>query len=176
MTESLHKTRLYHKVFQTRWFAIEATTEAYSNSEPYYRLSCSDSAVILGVTRDKRIILVRQFRPALGVYTLEFPSGYINDGESRVDAAEREFAEETGFVCDSMTYIGSFTVAPSRINTMLHFFLGKDAESVGEEKAEKEIEVVLVTEDKLKQLISDGLLLEVAGSAIYLAARLKGLL
>jgi len=176
VAESSLKTRLYHKVFQTRWFAIEATTEAYSDSEPYYRLSCSDSAVILGVTRDKKIILVRQFRPALGAYTLEFPSGYINDGESHADAAEREFREETGYVCNSMTYLGSFTVAPSRINTMLHFFFGKDAEPVNGSGAEGEIEVVLVTEDKLKHLISDGQLLEIAGSAIYLATKLKGFL
>jgi ADP-ribose pyrophosphatase len=132
--------------------------------------------VILGVTRDGKIILVRQFRPALGIYTIEFPSGYINDGEPRIDAAKREFTEETGYVCDSMTYIGSFTVAPSRINTMLHFFVGKDAESAGEERTEKEIEVVCLTEEQLKRLIADGQLLEVAGSAIYLAARLKGFL
>ncbi len=176
MRESLNKTCLYHKVFETKWFAIEATLEAYSNNEPYYRLSCSDSAVILAVTNDQKIILVRQFRPALGIYTLEFPAGYLCGEETSTNAAERELVEETGFICSSMTFMGSFTVSPSRINTMLHFFFGEGASVANDKKKEDDTEVILVTEDELKKLIVEGQLLEVAGSAIYLAAKLKGFL
>lgn len=44
------------------------------------------------------IILVKQYRPPLGKYTIEFPSGLIDSGETASDAGIRELKEETGYV------------------------------------------------------------------------------
>lgn len=171
-----HKTVLFHKVFETEWFSIEATSDKFPNNKPYYRLSCADSVIMLAVTEEQKIILVRQFRPALGVYTLEFPAGYVDKGESAIKAVKREFYEETGFVCKSVIPMGSYKLAPSRINNNLHFFFGKAIKTKHEIKSSGQIEVVLVTEDKLKQLIIEEQLLEVTGAAIYLSAKLHGFL
>lgn len=43
------------------------------------------------------IILVKQYRPPLQKYTIEFPSGLIDVGENISEAALRELQEETGF-------------------------------------------------------------------------------
>ena len=59
-------------------------------------IETADYVSILAVTADGRIPLVRQFRPALGRFTLEFPGG-MRDGDEAPDAcAIRELAEETG--------------------------------------------------------------------------------
>ncbi|KAF9184356.1 hypothetical protein BGZ51_003377 [Haplosporangium sp. Z 767] len=47
------------------------------------------------------IVLVIQYRPALGAYAIEFPSGLIDAGELPEDAALRELGEETGFSTQS---------------------------------------------------------------------------
>ncbi|KAG0205499.1 nudix hydrolase-like protein [Mortierella sp. GBA30] len=47
------------------------------------------------------VVLVVQYRPALGAYAMEFPSGLIDAGELPVQAALRELEEETGFGDDS---------------------------------------------------------------------------
>jgi 8-oxo-dGTP pyrophosphatase MutT (NUDIX family) len=47
---------------------------------------------------DGELILVSQFRPPTGRYTLEFPAGLIDAGEDGMTAGLRELTEETGFV------------------------------------------------------------------------------
>lgn len=158
-------------VFETEWFSIE---EVPYNERPYYRLSCNDSVEILAVTNDKKIILVRQFRPALGMHMLELPAGYIDETESKESAVERELREETGFICDSTAFLGSFKIKSSRINNTLNFFYGKGAKLVDINKNKEKTEVVLVTFDEFEELIIKGEFIEVAGFSIYFLAKLKG--
>lgn len=47
---------------------------------------------------DGELILVSQFRPPTGRYTLEFPAGLIDPGEDAMTAGLRELTEETGYV------------------------------------------------------------------------------
>lgn len=42
MDEDMNIADLYHKVFETEWFSIEATSYSFSNNKPYYRISCND--------------------------------------------------------------------------------------------------------------------------------------
>jgi 8-oxo-dGTP pyrophosphatase MutT (NUDIX family) len=43
------------------------------------------------------IVLVRQYRPAINGYTIEFPAGLLESGETSEEAALRELKEETGW-------------------------------------------------------------------------------
>ena len=45
-----------------------------------------------------KYLLIKQFRPPLNAYILEFPAGLIDAGETPAQAAQRELKEETGYV------------------------------------------------------------------------------
>jgi ADP-ribose pyrophosphatase len=55
------------------------------------------AAVIVPELADGRFLLVRQFRYALGIDTMEFPAGKIDPGEDPLNCARRELQEETGY-------------------------------------------------------------------------------
>lgn len=163
-------------VFETEWFSIdELPYDAGKSGRPFYRISCKDWVEILALTADNKIILVRQFRLALGTFTLELPSGYIDSGETPEEAVERELLEETGFVCSQVINIGALKALSSRINNTLWVFCGKEARLTGlKRKEDEETEVTLVTQDEFKEMVTNGEFVQATGLAAYFLCALNG--
>ncbi len=64
------------------------------------------AAAVLPVLEDGRILMVRQFRHALGRYTLEIPAGKRDsEDEDFLECAKRELEEETGFKADHLEFL-----------------------------------------------------------------------
>lgn len=168
-------TNSSEKAFVTEWFTIDKVPYG-SSSKPYYRLSCNDSVVIIALTPKNKMILVRQFRPAIGVDTFEWPAGEMESVESPEIAIQRELREETGYACDSIKYMGCYRVSPCRINTKVHTFLGTGAKKI-EERKEKQIEVILVNHREFKKLIiENGKFVTLPTMGLYYLSQLKGFL
>ncbi len=53
--------------------------------------------ILATVKKTGEIVLIRQYRPPVDCYVIEFPAGLIDDGEEPEEAALRELREETGF-------------------------------------------------------------------------------
>lgn len=58
-----------------------------------------DGVMIIPITEDDEIVLLKQYRPAIGDYLYELPAGIVDPGESIEEAARRELFEETGLSC-----------------------------------------------------------------------------
>ena len=56
-----------------------------------------EAVIIVAKTDDDRYLLVVQNR-INGITSVEFPSGYIEEGETIIEAANRELMEETGYI------------------------------------------------------------------------------
>lgn len=63
-------------------------------------------AAVLPVLADGRVLLIRQFRPAVGGMVWEIPAGRLEPGESPEACIRRELTEETGYVAGRVQALG----------------------------------------------------------------------
>ncbi len=110
--------------FSTPWFDLVAKTMRPGEA-PYYSLRLPDYAAIIAITDDQRVLAVRQYRPALERYALEFPSGIVDPGESPDAAALRELREETGYEAAELEPLGPMTVDNGRMTNRIWHFVAR---------------------------------------------------
>jgi ADP-ribose pyrophosphatase len=118
-------------VFSTPWFAVERVSYPdvpEIGNDPYYRITSPDGVILLATTTERKIVLVRQFRPALGRYTIELPAGAIDDNETAEAAASRELTEETGYRCKSLRSLGAGHIMLNRHRSLLHAYYAEGVE------------------------------------------------
>lgn len=154
-------------VFVTPWFSVE---EIIVNklTKPYYKIIIEDGVIILAITKDKKLILVRQFRPALKTYALEFPAGGIDKNENPLDAAKRELYEETGYRCFTFKAVGkNLDPMSNRMDTKFFLYVGLQAERDKNFIHKEDIEVLTVNKSTFMSLVSIGDFNQIAGIATF---------
>jgi ADP-ribose pyrophosphatase len=70
------------------------------------------AVAILPVTEEGKLILVRQFRYAVGKSLLEVPAGTREPGEPDEETARREWHEEVGLEAESIELLARFFISP----------------------------------------------------------------
>ncbi len=61
---------------------------------------------VVALDEKKRLIMTREYRHGPRRYIWELPGGFIDKGESPMEAAKRELAEETGYTKGRFRYMG----------------------------------------------------------------------
>lgn len=106
-----------------------------------------DAAAIIAFTEDKKIILVRQYRVAIGQTTLELPAG-LKDPEDKdtLVTAKREFEEETGMQAKEWEHVTSMYSSPGFTDEYLEIYEARGLEKIDNPLAQDEDEFLeLVT-------------------------------
>ncbi|MEB3860691.1 MAG: NUDIX hydrolase [Desulfurococcales archaeon] len=96
------------------------------------RVEFPSSVAVLPV-RGCEVLLVRQYRPTLGEWTLEAPAGTIKEGESPEEAAGRELAEEAGFRPGRLVKVGEGYVSPGYSTEYMYLYIAEDLAPAGAE-------------------------------------------
>jgi ADP-ribose pyrophosphatase len=86
------------------------------------------AVAILPIAADGRLLLIRQWRRAVGEILIEIPAGILEKGEEAAACANRELQEETGFRAKTLVPIGSLYTAPGFCNEKIHLYLASDLE------------------------------------------------
>lgn len=89
----------------------------------YTYLAVPRAAFIVPVTDDGEVVLVRQYRHPVRDWTLEIPAGAVNDGESPLEAAERELSEEVGGSARDWRHLTTFYSSSAHISLRSDAFL-----------------------------------------------------
>ena len=115
--------------------------------------------IILGVTDDGRIPMIRQYRKALEKVAFELPAGKLEPGEDPLEAASREFREETGYTAAEVKHVCSYypTVGYSTEYLHIYFATGLKAGSTDFDDNEA-IEITEYTPGELYEMIDKGII------------------
>ncbi|SIN87155.1 NUDIX hydrolase [Chitinophaga niabensis] len=126
--------------------------------DPYYVLEYPDWANAMAVTEDNKVILIRQYRHAVGKVLLEIPGGVIDATDASPETAmKRELLEETGYAFSEVHSLGAVSPNPSVNTNLTHMFLALGGKKVQEQQLDhnEEIEVILVDVAEVEQLLKD---------------------
>lgn len=79
-------------------------------------------AALLPILPDGRVLLISQFRPAIGKMIYEIPAGRLEPGESPQDCAARELQEEAGYLAAQVVPLGGLWSTPGFCDEYIHLF------------------------------------------------------
>ncbi len=97
------------------------------------RVNSKEVVVMVPITADKEVVLIRQFRPALDSYVIECPAGQVEEGEETMAAARRELIEETGYDSENLTLFSDGVMSTGINMEQWRIILAPDAKLVSEE-------------------------------------------
>jgi len=153
-------------LFKDLWFTVRKDTclsPAGKIISPYYVYEFPTWVTAVPVTDDGKIIMVKQYRHALGETCIEIPGGCVDNTDcNNQDAIARELLEETGYEFSSYEYLGKISANPSTNNNLMHMYLAKGGKKIAEQNLDsnEEIEVELMTVNEVKRLIKENKILQ----------------
>ncbi|HEU97387.1 MAG TPA: NUDIX hydrolase [Fervidicoccus fontis] len=123
-------------------------------TETYREIVRHPGAVVILAISGGSILLIKQYRHAIGKWIFELPAGTLEEGEDPGDAAERELAEETGYRAGAMKKLISFYSSPGISDEVLHLYLAEELEEGRPSREQGELidNVWIPLEDALKMI------------------------
>jgi ADP-ribose pyrophosphatase len=169
-TNVLHRFRIFSIVEQALRLPSGRTVVRQMVQHP-------GAVVIMPQLADGRLVLIAQYRFAVGETLLEFPAGTLEPGEAPLACARRELIEETGYRAEHWHPLGEIYSSPGFCDERLHLFLASGLVSEHTAADEDEIlEVKQLTVQEVEQAIVDGALVDAKSIAAYARATLQGVL
>lgn len=128
---------LYSKdalAYRGKRFDVYGTEVLNKKGKPYRfeAVKHPGAAVVLPLIDAEKVILLRQERYAIGEVLWELPAGILDAGELPEATAARELIEETGYRANHLAHQISFYSSPGTSNEIIHGYIAKDLEFVGQ--------------------------------------------
>ncbi len=135
-------------ILQARHFSARLDCVRLRNGKLTERIKLDhpEAAAIVPFLDPHRILMVRQWRYALGAETMEIPAGKVDPGEEVKVCAGRELFEETGYRARNLIEIFSYYPAIGYSDEVIRIYAASGLEKVSEREDVDEISRVEVVE------------------------------
>ena len=123
----------------------------------YYVLEYPDWVNVIAITKDGQFVMERQYRHAARKISLELPCGVMEEGETPLEAAQRELLEETGFGGGQWKKLMELSPNPSAMSNTTHCFLAIGVEKIAEQHLDEieELSVFFMTKEEVKRMLNE---------------------
>jgi ADP-ribose pyrophosphatase len=142
--------------------SIESITLPRGHTLDAEIISHPGSVVLVPVTHDGDIVLVRQYRHAIGHSVWELPAGSLKPGEQPRAGALRECHEEIGLIPTEIVCLGAFFPTPGYCDEKMTFFRmaglrqPTDADPQAMQDEDEDIEARAFPVHTIRQMIASG--------------------
>lgn len=147
------------RVYEGRIINLRVDTVAFPDGRTGTRevVEYAGAVAVVPVNEKGELLLVRQYRHAVGKTLLEIPAGKLEQGEDPAASAGRELLEETGYEAERLTRLISFFSTPGFTTEELHLFLATGLNLKAQDLDDDEfIDVVPVPYEKALEMIWTG--------------------
>ena len=147
--------------------------------DPYYVVELPTGATAFALTKENKVVMVRQYRHPVGEVSLETPGGFVDKGEAFDVAMKRELLEETGFEFEQVEYLGKFAANPGILNNYTEMFFATGGKKVAEQQLDKNEEIIVVEltiEEVIEQVMAQKIIQAAHVNCIFFALMKMGLL
>lgn len=163
-------------LYRETWFTIRKDTCERPDGKlitPYYVYEFPTWVSAVALTRNREVVMVRQYRHGIGQTILEIPGGCVDATDSSLQqAAARELLEETGYVFDEFIPLGKISPNPSTNNNWMHMFLALGGQLKQQQELDhnEEIEVILYSVDEIKTMLRENRIVQALHVTAFLYA------
>jgi ADP-ribose pyrophosphatase len=145
-----------YRIFDLR--IDRALSPRTGEAHDFYVFESHEWVNIIPVTKEKEVVLIRQYRHGVRDVVLEIPGGIVEQGDTPLDAAIRELKEETGYAANEMVFLGETHANPAFMNNRCHSYLALDCLPDGPQNLDdkEDIEVILHPLEDIPRMIREG--------------------
>jgi len=159
MRKFFEKTIRSKRIYKGRLLGLRKDTIELPNKKIAQReiVEHPGAVAVIALTKNKKMVLVKQYRKAVEEALFEVPAGVVHRGETGAEAAKRELEEETGYKAGKIKEVLKGYVSPGYSTELIRFFLATELSKTRPKVEEDElIGVKLIDVDSGWRLIKSG--------------------
>ncbi|MCC8423347.1 NUDIX hydrolase [Mucilaginibacter sp. UR6-11] len=152
INKEIQKWTVLHEqdVSPSPWFPLVKHTVKLANGnviDDYYFSPLGDVAQVLPITKNNEVVLVKQYKHALGEVLLELPGGMQQKNKSIIASVLNELEEETGIraTAGQLISLGKIANNPTKLNQVTYGFIIFDAEFNAAQKLDPTEDIQVIT-------------------------------
>lgn len=163
------------------WFPLERRSYELPNGhivDDFVVTTVTDAVMVVPITKDKKVVLVNQYKPGLDEVVLEFPAGRVEPEDTDIAVrGAHELEEEVGIHVDpkQLQKLAVLATFPTKGTEKLHIYLAYDLEFNSSQKLDvtEDIEVVSFTFAEFENAIMTGKVWNAGTIASWQLAKMK---
>ncbi len=163
---NIYELDMKSKAGRNNKYFVASRAEQIKDLKISTKENAADGVIIYSVYRDEttgeeKLVLIRQYRPAIDTYIYEFPAGLVERNEHFHEAGIRELKEETGLELQPIIakemytkpYFTTIGMTDESCGTVYGYAYGTPSKD-GQEDTE-EIDIVLADRKEVKRILEE---------------------